>query len=208
MSWCTWNIARLLRFFAIQRLKGHPFFKAAPGCRCTSYVGFGPTLLLHRRAGFAGRNRAAARYHRYRSAKDNNIRIDGLQLYRPDIMKALIAAKRRGVDVKIVVDENGNTGRASRAAMNLVTNAGIPLRVNSNYKIQHDKVIIVDGRHVETGSFNYTASAEKYNSENAIVMWDAPELAGQYLKHWQSRWNQGRDFTRLIEWRTICLICD
>lgn len=83
----------------------------------------------------------------------------------------------------------------SRAAMNLVTNAGIPLRVNSNYKIQHDKVIIVDGRHVETGSFNYTASAEKYNSENAIVMWDAPELAGQYLKHWQSRWNQGRDFT-------------
>ena len=66
---------------------------------------------------------------------------------------------------------------------------------NPNYKIQHDKVIIVDGRHVETGSFNYTASAEKYNSENAIVMWDAPELAGQYLKHWQSRWNQGRDFT-------------
>ncbi|HHN6054882.1 TPA: phospholipase D family protein [Klebsiella pneumoniae] len=128
------------------------------------------------------------------SAKDN-IRMMAYSFTAPDIMKALIAAKRRGVDVKIVVDENGNTGRASRAAMNLVTNAGIPLRVNSNYKIQHDKVIIVDGRHVETGSFNYTASAEKYNSENAIVMWDAPELAGQYLKHWQSRWNQGRDFT-------------
>lgn len=128
------------------------------------------------------------------SAKDN-IRMMAYSFTAPDIMKALIAAKRRGVDVKIVVDENGNTGRASRAAMNLVTNAGIPLRVNSNYKIQHDKVIIVDGRHVETGSFNYTASAEKYNSENVIVMWDAPELAGQYLKHWQSRWNQGRDFT-------------
>lgn len=37
--------------------------------------------------------------------------------------------------------------------------------------------------------------AEKYNSENAIVMWDAPELAAQYQKHWQSRWDQGRDFT-------------
>lgn len=64
-----------------------------------------------------------------------------------------------------------------------------------NPVVQHDKVIIVDGRHVETGSFNYTASAEKYNSENAIVMWDAPELAAQYQKHWQSRWDQGRDFT-------------
>lgn len=36
----------------------------------------------------------------------------------PDIMKALVAAKKRGVDVKIVIDERGNTGRASIAAMN------------------------------------------------------------------------------------------
>ena len=97
--------------------------------------------------------------------------------------------------MKIVIDERGNTGRASIAAMNYIANSGIPLRTDSDFPIQHDKVIIVDGRHVETGSLNYTASAEKYNSENAIVMWDAPELAGQYLKHWQSRWNQGRDFT-------------
>jgi phosphatidylserine/phosphatidylglycerophosphate/cardiolipin synthase-like enzyme len=55
------------------------------------------------------------------SAKDN-IRMMAYSFTAPDIMKALIAAKRRGVDVKIVVDENGNTGRASRAAMNLVTN--------------------------------------------------------------------------------------
>ncbi|HBU8539722.1 TPA: phospholipase D family protein, partial [Proteus mirabilis] len=56
-----------------------------------------------------------------------------------------------------------------------------------------DKFITTD--YLQQCRFNYTASAEKYNSENAIVMWDAPELAGQYLKHWQSRWNQGRDFT-------------
>ena len=69
------------------------------------------------------------------SAKEN-IRMMAYSFTAPDIMKALIAAKRRGVDVKIVIDENGNTGRASRAAMNLVTSAGIPLRVNGNYKIQ------------------------------------------------------------------------
>ena len=128
------------------------------------------------------------------SAK-TSIRMMAYSFTAPDIMKALVAAKKRGVDVKIVIDERGNTGRASIAAMNYIANSGIPLRTDSDFPIQHDKVIIVDGRHVETGSFNYTASAEKYNSENAIVMWDAPELAGQYLKHWQSRWNQGRDFT-------------
>lgn len=46
----------------------------------------------------------------------------------PDIMKALVAAKKRGVDVKIVIDERGNTGRASIAAMNYIANSGIPLR--------------------------------------------------------------------------------
>jgi phosphatidylserine/phosphatidylglycerophosphate/cardiolipin synthase-like enzyme len=49
----------------------------------------------------------------------------------PDIMKALVAAKKRGVDVKIVIDERGNTGRASIAAMNYIANSGIPLRTDS-----------------------------------------------------------------------------
>ena len=175
----------------IQRLKKRNFLFKAALVAAVLYGASAPSLFAaSAQVGFSPEGTAQQLViNVIGSAKDN------IRMMAYSFMKALIAAKRRGVDVKIVVDENGNTGRASRAAMNLVTNAGIPLRVNSNYKIQHDKVIIVDGRHVETGSFNYTASAEKYNSENAIVMWDAPELAGQYLKHWQSRWNQGRDFT-------------
>ncbi|HFD6166048.1 TPA: hypothetical protein ACF5HI_004609, partial [Salmonella enterica] len=49
----------------------------------------------------------------------------------------------RGVDVKIVIDKEGNTN-TSRVAINLVTNAGIELRTDDNYKIQHDKVMIID----------------------------------------------------------------
>ncbi|EOH3003455.1 phospholipase D-like domain-containing protein, partial [Citrobacter freundii] len=64
---------------------------------------------------------------------------------------ALVAAKKRGVDVKIVIDERGNTGRASIAAMNYIANSGIPLRTDSDFPIQHDKVIIVDNVTVETG---------------------------------------------------------
>ena len=40
--------------------------------------------------------------------------------------------------------------------MNLLVNAGIPVRTVSQYKIMHDKVIIADGRNIEVGSFNYT----------------------------------------------------
>ncbi|ELW2866249.1 phospholipase D family protein [Salmonella enterica] len=126
-----------------------------------------------------------------KSAK-SNIRMMAYSFTAPDIMRALIAARNRGVDVKIVIDKEGNTNRSSRAAINLVTNAGIELRTDDNYKIQHDKVMIIDDNSIQTGSFNYTASAERYNSENAIVIRNQPELAQQYLEHWRSRWEQGK----------------
>lgn len=127
------------------------------------------------------------------SAK-TSIRMMAYSFTAPDIMKALVAAKKRGVDVKIVIDERGNTGRASIAAMNYIANSGIPLRTDSNFPIQHDKVIIVDNVTVETGSFNFTKAAETKNSENAVVIWNMPKLAESFLEHWQDRWNQGRDY--------------
>ncbi|HAH7448845.1 TPA: hypothetical protein HID40_004955, partial [Escherichia coli] len=93
-----------------------------------------------------------------------------------------------------LIDERGNTGRASIAAMNYIANSGIPLRTDSNFPIQHDKVIIVDNVTVETGSFNFTKAAETKNSENAVVIWNMPKLAESFLEHWQDRWNQGRDY--------------
>ncbi|WP_077269719.1 phospholipase D-like domain-containing protein [Citrobacter farmeri] len=92
------------------------------------------------------------------------------------------------------MDERGNTGRASIAAMNYIANSGIPLRTDSDFPIQHDKVIIVDNVTVETGSFNFTKAAETKNSENAVVIWNMPKLAESFLEHWQDRWNRGRDY--------------
>nr|WP_015647631.1 phospholipase D family protein [Pseudomonas sp. GLE121]AGL12876.1 endonuclease [Pseudomonas sp. GLE121] len=124
----------------------------------------------------------------------HDIRMMAYSFTAPDIAKALIEAKRRGVDVKIVVDDHSNTGHSSRAAMNLIVNAGIPLRTNDHYKIQHDKVIVIDGGTVQTGSFNYTASAERSNSENVLVLWNVPDVAKAYLGHWESRWEQGKPY--------------
>lgn len=112
----------------------------------------------------------------------------------PDIVRALADARKRGVEVRIVVDEKGNRGKASIAAMNYAVNNGIELRTDGDYKIQHDKVMIIDGETVETGSFNYTASAERYNSENALVISGVPELAQRYDAHWRNRWERGAEY--------------
>jgi phosphatidylserine/phosphatidylglycerophosphate/cardiolipin synthase-like enzyme len=116
----------------------------------------------------------------------------------PDVARALIAARKRGVDVKVAVDYKANVGEdrsgKGKAALNLLVNAGIPVRVVSVYPIHHDKTQVIDRKTVQTGSFNYTAAAEKSNSENVLVVWNEPKLAASYLRQWERNWNQGRDY--------------
>ena len=129
------------------------------------------------------------------TAKES-IRLMGYSFTSPEVTRALITAKQRGDDVKVVVDWKANSakGSAGAAAMNLLVNTGIPVRTVSKFRIMHDKVIITDGRNVETGSFNYTRAAALSNSENALVIRDYPVLAETYLQHWQSRWETGTNW--------------
>lgn len=125
------------------------------------------------------------------------IRLMGYSFTSPDVASALIRAKHRGVDVKVVLDWKANTGKsnnASKSAINLLTGAGIPVRTISAYKILHDKVIVADGRNTQVGSFNYTRAADRSNSENVLVVWDDTVVAQKYLSHWVSCWAQGTDW--------------
>lgn len=145
-------------------------------------------------AGFSPEGSAQQLVLRTLDDAHESIRLMGYSFTSPEVVKSLINARRRGVDVRVVIDQNGNRSKASIAAMNVVVNAGIPLRTNGQYKIMHDKVIITDGQNVELGSFNYSRSAAESNSENALVVREVPALAQTYLTHWQSRWEGGTDW--------------
>lgn len=126
------------------------------------------------------------------NSAQQSINLMGYSFTSPEVVKALIVAKRRGVDVRVVLDSKGNQGRASVAAMNLMVNAGIAVRTVDNYKIMHDKIAIIDDVTTQTGSFNYSRAAARSNSENVVVMRNMPEVAQVYPGHWQSRWSQGQ----------------
>lgn len=128
------------------------------------------------------------------ASAQQDIQILAYAFQAPDIIQALVAAKSRGVNVRVVVDKERNKGKTSKKAMDFVTSNGIELRTNDHFHIHHDKVIIVDGSTVETGSFNFAPSAETANSENVVVIRDMPEIAKQYLAHWQSRWDLGKPY--------------
>ncbi|CAG2155624.1 Phospholipase D [Cupriavidus yeoncheonensis] len=127
------------------------------------------------------------------SAK-HSIQVLAYAFQAPDIMQALVDARNRGVQVRVVIDKTRNLGKASMAAMDFVTRNGVELRTNDHFHIHHDKTIIVDGNTVQTGSFNYAPSAETANSENVVVIRDMPEVSRQYITHWQSRWDLGKPY--------------
>jgi phosphatidylserine/phosphatidylglycerophosphate/cardiolipin synthase-like enzyme len=100
------------------------------------------------------------------------------------IVNALIDAKRRGVDVRAIVDRGQLKGARGEAyAVRHLASDGIPVLVDTVPGLMHDKVMIVDGASVVTGSFNYTRSAEERNAENLLVIHD-PALAAQYTQNW------------------------
>jgi phosphatidylserine/phosphatidylglycerophosphate/cardiolipin synthase-like enzyme len=115
-----------------------------------------------------------------------------------EVTTAVIDAARRGVVARVVVDYKANvlddrSGAAQRALTRLVK-AGVKVRTVSAYAIHHDKVMIADGKHVQGGSFNYSAAAASQNSENVMVRWNNPQAAAAYGQHFMSRWVQGVEF--------------
>ena len=94
------------------------------------------------------------------------------------IAEALVEAKKRGVDVQVILDKSQRTERYSGATF--LANGGIPVFIDADHRIAHNKVMIIDGQTVITGSFNFTKSAETGNAENVLLILHAPELAKRY----------------------------
>ena len=70
--------------------------------------------------------------------------------------------------------------------------AGIPIRLDERYAIHHHKFMVIDGVTLETGSFNYTTAAVKHNAENALVLWNVPQIAQVYAKEWERLWEESK----------------
>jgi phosphatidylserine/phosphatidylglycerophosphate/cardiolipin synthase-like enzyme len=99
------------------------------------------------------------------------------------IAQALIAASKRGVKVEVILDKNQESRKYSMAK--LITAEGITPLIDGRHAIAHNKIMVIDGRTVITGSFNFTTAAEAKNAENLLVIHD-PKLAEYYTVNWRN----------------------
>ena len=129
------------------------------------------------------------------SSAKQNIRVAAYSFTSRPIAKALIAAHQAGVDVSVIVD-HGQIEKDSHSVIDSLVAEKIPVRADVVHTLQHDKYMVIDGKTVETGSFNYSAAAEHNNSENVIVLWESPRLAAAYAADWQRLWDQAAPYNK------------
>jgi len=111
-----------------------------------------------------------------------------------EIMQALIDAKKRGLDIKIVAD--GEQAKDKFSKVSLLIKEGVDVKI-TDYSTRkkrfltpkmHHKFMIIDRKYVMTGSFNFTASAEELNDENCVFIYDSVEVVEKFEREFERLW--------------------
>lgn len=104
------------------------------------------------------------------------------------VSDALIAARERGVVVRVLFDSSQASSEYSEDEK--LAKAGIPVkRLNMERGIMHNKYVIIDSQLVGTGSFNYSQNASQFNRENLVFI-SNPEIAQRFENDFEKLWGE------------------
>jgi phosphatidylserine/phosphatidylglycerophosphate/cardiolipin synthase-like enzyme len=108
----------------------------------------------------------------------------------PSVVKALVEAKRRGLDIRIITDRERLNDLKQQSAVTTLRLAGIPIKVNRHDGLMHLKQVVIDDVINVSGSANHTTSGNRYNDERLDVITDARLTAKareKFLAMWSDR---------------------
>lgn len=120
-----------------------------------------------------------------KSAEDS-IDIAVFFLTHNNVAKELVAAKERGVNIRVILDATAATNGYSKH--NYLRENGIPVKVENWGGKMHMKSAIVDEEHLIIGSMNWTRAGESKNDENTLVIRNAANNAEIYQEFFNHMW--------------------
>ena len=116
---------------------------------------------------------------------------------RDNFAKAIIEVFKRGIDVKVIADDECMKNYGSDVYK--LAAVGIPCKTDSSAQFHmHNKYAIIDESVIITGSFNWTTQAINNNQEN-LFFYEDKQIAEQYTKEFNNLWNS---FTAVIDKET------
>lgn len=104
-----------------------------------------------------------------------------------ELVNELINAKKRGVDVKLIIDATNVYSRKSK--IKELRSAGVPVKVENYAGKMHSKSIIIDDEYIVAGSMNFTNSGENKNDENVLII-ENKTLARYYKGFFEYLWKK------------------
>jgi phosphatidylserine/phosphatidylglycerophosphate/cardiolipin synthase-like enzyme len=112
------------------------------------------------------------------------------------LIDAIVAAAKRGVVVKAMFDDSSSLEQHENAStISQLTAAGVSvIQWHPSFGLLHDKVMIVDGKSVEFGSFNYTSLAaglmagEPGNDDYFLIVHDNADFGAAYDADFEAKW--------------------
>ncbi|PKN91528.1 MAG: hypothetical protein CVU44_19425 [Chloroflexi bacterium HGW-Chloroflexi-6] len=107
-----------------------------------------------------------------------------------DFAEILVSKSRQGLIVAGVMDEgqiSSNTG----GEYDRFKEASLSVYMDGNPSNMHHKVFIIDESIVIFGSYNFSASAERRNDENVMIVFD-PEFAAQFRAEFERVYEQSQ----------------
>ena len=111
------------------------------------------------------------------------------------IANALLAARKRGVDVEVIGDANqhANGGHPHLKALD---RAGARVWLDAGHAAAHDKVVILDGGEpqatVITGSYNFTRAAQHANGENVVVISGSRAITDRFVANFEKHRSESK----------------
>jgi phosphatidylserine/phosphatidylglycerophosphate/cardiolipin synthase-like enzyme len=112
------------------------------------------------------------------------------------IVEALVRAKERGVDVRLIADKT--TPCVGRSGIEPLAAAGVPIWIDRDVRVAHAKTMVIDGAVTLMGSMNWTRGAAA-NSEDLNLV-SSSEVAAAYATHWRERLAVSVWFNRREDW--------
>jgi phosphatidylserine/phosphatidylglycerophosphate/cardiolipin synthase-like enzyme len=144
----------------------------------------GPALLPWCRVYFTPRDPAGDYLAALLDAAREKVYAAFYSLTLPEVADSFLRAKKRGVDVRVVMDDRE---AASPEAERL--RAGDCLAVDSSpADFMHDKFMVIDGFLSWTGSYNPTATGSLYDDNNVVVL-ASREIAQLYEEEFLEMWS-------------------
>jgi len=109
------------------------------------------------------------------------------QLDLENVTQALLNARARGCTVRVVTDVDIVTDPKENPSFVRLEQAGIRVSAGNPNAIMHDKFVVVDGKAVWTGSWNFTVN-DTYRYNNDAVLIQSADLAKNYTATFEKMW--------------------